>query len=132
MCRRASTIAAILFVHGGRVGGRATAFRVAAMASTAAPRKTVLCTGGAGYIGSHTVVELYAAGYDVVIVDNLYNSSSGACGAAWVAPAQATPALTRRSSACSSVRRPRARTDGRGDPAGGVGPAGPRCTAARV
>ena len=35
---------------------------------------TILVTGGAGYIGSHTVVELYAAGYDVVIVDNLCNS----------------------------------------------------------
>ncbi len=32
---------------------------------------TILVTGGAGYIGSHTVVELQNAGYDVVIVDNL-------------------------------------------------------------
>ena len=36
---------------------------------------TVLVTGGLGYIGSHTVVELIAEGYDVVIVDNLYNSN---------------------------------------------------------
>ncbi|MBP5424347.1 MAG: UDP-glucose 4-epimerase GalE [Paludibacteraceae bacterium] len=35
---------------------------------------TILVTGGAGYIGSHTVVELYDAGYNVVIVDNLCNS----------------------------------------------------------
>lgn len=35
----------------------------------------ILVTGGAGYIGSHTVVELQNAGYDVVIVDNLVNSS---------------------------------------------------------
>ena len=35
----------------------------------------VLLTGGAGYIGSHTVVEMYAAGHDVVVVDNYYNSS---------------------------------------------------------
>jgi UDP-glucose 4-epimerase len=35
---------------------------------------TILVTGGTGYIGSHTVVELYAAGYNVVIVDNLCNS----------------------------------------------------------
>ena len=35
----------------------------------------VLVTGGAGYIGSHTVVELQNAGYDVVVVDNLSNSS---------------------------------------------------------
>ncbi|MCF8374220.1 MAG: UDP-glucose 4-epimerase GalE [Bacteroidales bacterium] len=37
-------------------------------------KKQVLVTGGTGYIGSHTVVELQAVGYDVVIVDNLSNS----------------------------------------------------------
>ncbi|MCD8123353.1 MAG: UDP-glucose 4-epimerase GalE [Clostridiales bacterium] len=36
---------------------------------------TILVTGGAGYIGSHTCVELLNAGYDVVVVDNLCNSS---------------------------------------------------------
>jgi len=35
---------------------------------------TILVTGGAGYIGSHTCVELLAAGYPVVVVDNLSNS----------------------------------------------------------
>lgn len=35
----------------------------------------ILVTGGAGYIGSHTVVELQEAGYDVVVIDNLSNSS---------------------------------------------------------
>ncbi|MBE6537704.1 MAG: UDP-glucose 4-epimerase GalE [Ruminococcaceae bacterium] len=35
---------------------------------------SILVTGGTGYIGSHTVVELLSAGEDVVIVDNLYNS----------------------------------------------------------
>jgi len=35
----------------------------------------ILVTGGAGYIGSHTVVELQEAGYDVVVLDNLCNSS---------------------------------------------------------
>ena len=37
---------------------------------------TILVTGGAGFIGSHTCVELLNAGYDVVVVDNLVNSSS--------------------------------------------------------
>ncbi|MGN0627289.1 MAG: UDP-glucose 4-epimerase GalE [Oscillospiraceae bacterium] len=36
---------------------------------------TVLLTGGAGYIGSHTAAELFAAGYDVIIADNFSNSS---------------------------------------------------------
>ncbi|BAL26256.1 hypothetical protein AZKH_3972 [Azoarcus sp. KH32C] len=35
---------------------------------------TVLVTGGAGYIGSHTCVELLAGGHEVVVVDNLSNS----------------------------------------------------------
>lgn len=35
----------------------------------------ILLTGGAGYIGSHTCVELLNCGYDVVIADNLYNSN---------------------------------------------------------
>ena len=36
---------------------------------------SILVAGGAGYIGSHTCVELLEAGYEVVVVDNLYNSS---------------------------------------------------------
>lgn len=39
---------------------------------------TILVTGGAGYIGSHTCVELLNEGYDVVVVDNLYNSNKKA------------------------------------------------------
>ncbi len=35
----------------------------------------ILVTGGLGYIGSHTVVELVEFGYEVVIIDNFYNSS---------------------------------------------------------
>jgi UDP-glucose 4-epimerase len=38
--------------------------------------KRVLVTGGAGYIGSHTCVELIGQGYDVTVVDNLSNSSA--------------------------------------------------------
>ena len=35
----------------------------------------ILVTGGAGFIGSHTVIELIAAGHKPVVVDNLSNSS---------------------------------------------------------
>ena len=38
----------------------------------------ILVTGGAGYIGSHTCVELLKEGYEVVVLDNLYNSSEEA------------------------------------------------------
>ena len=41
-------------------------------------KRTVLVTGGAGYIGSHTAVELITAGWNVVIADNLSNSAIGA------------------------------------------------------
>ena len=37
---------------------------------------SILVTGGAGYIGSHTLVELYNSGYNAVVVDNLVNSSN--------------------------------------------------------
>ena len=40
----------------------------------------ILVSGGAGYIGSHTVVQLVAAGYDVVIVDNFSNSNPTVMG----------------------------------------------------
>jgi len=38
--------------------------------------KTILITGGAGYIGSHACVEFLNAGYDIVVLDNLCNSSA--------------------------------------------------------
>eukprot|EP00388_Colpodella_angusta_P008992 GDKJ01024203.1.p1 GENE.GDKJ01024203.1~~GDKJ01024203.1.p1 ORF type:complete len:345 (-),score=70.39 GDKJ01024203.1:80-1114(-) len=37
---------------------------------------SILCTGGAGYIGSHTVISLVEAGFDVIIADNFCNSSA--------------------------------------------------------
>jgi len=40
-------------------------------------RDCILVTGGAGYIGSHTVIEVISAGYLAVVVDNLCNSSFG-------------------------------------------------------
>jgi len=40
-------------------------------------KQTILVTGGAGFIGSHTAVELIESGYRVVIVDNLSNSNAG-------------------------------------------------------
>ncbi|MCD8292737.1 MAG: UDP-glucose 4-epimerase GalE [Prevotellaceae bacterium] len=39
-------------------------------------KEKILVTGGTGYIGSHTVIELQNAGYDVVIIDNLSNSNA--------------------------------------------------------
>ena len=47
------------------------------MSEKIAPQDTcVLVTGGAGFIGSHTVVELLQADYQVVIVDDLSNASA--------------------------------------------------------
>ena len=37
--------------------------------------ETILVTGGAGYIGSHTVLDLIAKGYNVIIADDFSNSS---------------------------------------------------------
>ena len=40
-------------------------------------KKRILVTGGVGYIGSHTTVELIQKGFEVIIIDNLSNSSAG-------------------------------------------------------
>ncbi len=39
-------------------------------------QEKILVTGGAGFIGTHTVIELVQAGHQVVVVDNLVNSST--------------------------------------------------------
>ena len=60
----------------------------------------VLVTGGAGYIGSHTVLELLKAGHDVVVMDNLANSSEESLKR--VAELAAPPNSTRL--ICSTLR----------------------------
>ncbi|KAG0743313.1 hypothetical protein G6F16_010671 [Rhizopus arrhizus] len=42
------------------------------------PHRRILVTGGAGYIGSHTCLELLNAGYDIVVMDNMINSNKEA------------------------------------------------------
>ena len=54
----------------------------------------ILVSGGAGYIGSHTCVELLAAGYDIVVADNYYNSCPEALPASRRLPAR-TSVLSR-------------------------------------
>jgi UDP-glucose 4-epimerase len=39
-------------------------------------KKKILVTGGTGYIGSHTTVELIKEGFEPIIIDNLYNSEA--------------------------------------------------------
>jgi len=43
-------------------------------------KKKIIVTGGTGYIGSHTAVELIEEGYDVILIDNLYNSEAEVAG----------------------------------------------------
>lgn len=70
-------------------------------------KETVLISGGAGYIGSHTAVELIAAGYDAVIIDNLSNSEAAAVEgvrritASTFPSSGSTPATKRRCDASS-------------------------------
>jgi len=45
-------------------------------------KKKIIVTGGTGYIGSHTAVELLEEGYDVILIDNLYNSEAVVAG--WI------------------------------------------------
>ena len=50
--------------------------------------RLILVTGGAGYVGSHTTLELLSAGYDVVVVDSCVNCVEGGEG-------KLPPSLTR-------------------------------------
>lgn len=62
--------------QGGSLAGRGENSSVAAIeAGKATGKKHVLVTGGAGYIGTHTVVELLAENYRVTVLDNLDNAS---------------------------------------------------------
>ena len=40
-------------------------------------KRRILVTGGTGYIGTHTIVELQAKGFEVIVIDSLVNSLSG-------------------------------------------------------
>jgi len=51
----------------------------------------ILITGGAGYIGSHTIIELIAHGHQVVVVDNFVNSSPESLKRVKVITGQAIP-----------------------------------------
>ena len=54
----------------------------------------ILVTGGAGYIGSHTAIELLAAGYDVVLLDNFSNSTPAAVSAIRTVANREVPLVT--------------------------------------
>jgi FlaA1/EpsC-like NDP-sugar epimerase len=72
----------------------------------------ILVTGGAGYIGSHTVVELLQAGHEVVVVDNLSNSSPVALQRVARSPAGRRPS-PRSTSATGSIWRGSSPSSGR-------------------
>ena len=75
---------------------------------------TILVTGGTGYIGSHTTVELIQAGYQVVSIDNLSNSNievlDGIEAITGIRPIfSRLTAMTRQLSSASSRLIPRSR-----------------------
>ena len=66
---------------------------------------SILVCGGAGYIGSHTCVELLEAGYDIVVADNLCNASEEALRRVEKITGKRSP-LSRRSCAMRTRWRP--------------------------
>lgn len=71
VCCSAATVGS---ARAGRAQPSATR-RLLRLSGGASSAKAILVTGGVGYIGSHTVLELLQSGYEVVIVDNLCNSN---------------------------------------------------------
>lgn len=65
-----------LFAHRGRYSSAPFQIGNFSVTSRHMETRTVLVTGGAGYIGSHTIVCLLENNFDVVVVDNLCNSSA--------------------------------------------------------
>ena len=65
----------------------------------------VLVTGGAGYIGSHTCVELLEAGHQVIVLDNLYNASEEALNRVREITGKPVKFYKGRYCRCSVVRR---------------------------
>ena len=56
----------------------------------------ILVSGGAGYIGSHTCIELLNAGFDIVVADNYYNASPVGTGSGQADHRQGLPVLSGR------------------------------------
>ena len=67
------TVPALIYLLKSPAGS--TLFRGSRKMSSPGDKPRILVTGGAGYIGSHTIVELVNSGFPVVIVDSLINSS---------------------------------------------------------
>lgn len=75
--RRRYTIHSLHSLRAERSAGTVVRRRLSTDMDPSRRQKYVLVTGGAGYIGSHTVLELLNAGYAIVVMDNLCNSHLG-------------------------------------------------------
>ncbi len=76
----------------------------------------ILITGGCGYIGSHTCIELLAAGYDIVVVDNYYNAKPEALRRVQELAGKAFPLRMRYSGRRGTAPRIPGARHRRGDP----------------